>query len=137
MARTRLQCVPWDAAGIRPKTTFTGNLSADHVAGKILVASNTLDPRYAGAVLLVQDAPGHTITLSMGKCAQQAIGAFFQAGVLPTAGTVCQPDQLPLIGAVTSGPTSGTATSGGVAQTSISTTSSASRRARLFSDYLF
>lgn len=111
MARVRLQCIPWDAAGLRPKSVFRGALASKRLAGKLLVASNTLDPvcpladarsvtnRFAGARLLVQNAPGHTVTLTMSSCAAKEIGAFFQAGVLPKAGTVCQPDALPLVGA--------------------------------------
>ncbi|EJD44552.1 alpha/beta-hydrolase [Auricularia subglabra TFB-10046 SS5] len=108
MARVRLQCVPWDAK-IRPKNRFAGPLQLDAIPGgsKILVGSNTIDPvcpledaravagRYASAALLVQETSGHTITLQMGSCAAQAIGAFFQAGVLPAEGTTCQPDIVP------------------------------------------
>lgn len=109
MARVRLQCVPWDARVMRPKHRYSGPLNLDTIrgGGNILVGSNTVDPvcplaharavaaRYAGAVLLVQETAGHTITLQMGACAAKAVGAFFQAGVLPEEGTTCQPDVVP------------------------------------------
>ncbi|KAH7103627.1 Alpha/Beta hydrolase protein [Auriculariales sp. MPI-PUGE-AT-0066] len=114
MTRVPLQCIPWK---IRPGNPYTGSFDVAEISGKILVASNTLDPitpladaqtvvkRFptASSALLEQNTIGHTITFQMGNCAAAAIGAFFQSGVLPTSGTLCQPDQLPFIGNVTEG----------------------------------
>ncbi|KZV86721.1 alpha/beta-hydrolase [Exidia glandulosa HHB12029] len=107
--RNRLQCVPWT---IRAKNRFTGALQAQNHTGTILFASNrfdpvtpladarTVQPRFAGARLVVQEAVGHTATLSLGHCAATVIATLFRAGVLPADGTTCAASTLPFLGTV-------------------------------------
>jgi hypothetical protein len=114
MSRIKLECIPWK---LRAAKRFEGTIGAKKLSGKLLVASNVYDPitpladarnvqkRFPAdsSALLIQNTMGHCALLNLGSCAAQAIGAFFQAGVLPKSGTVCEPDEMPFVGAVTKG----------------------------------
>ncbi|EXJ91001.1 hypothetical protein A1O1_04108 [Capronia coronata CBS 617.96] len=80
----------------------------------ILWISNTLDTvtplrnaqrmaaRFPGSVLLQQDAEGHCSFTAPSLCTAKAIRRYFQTGVMPDNGTLCQPDikpfELPRVG---------------------------------------
>ena len=108
LSRIKVDCIPWK---IRAKHPYTGVLTSSKVAGKILITNNVLDPvtplvnakavqkRFSNSALLIQNSIGHTVLESLGSCAGKVIGAFFQAGILPKSGTICEPDSLPFIGA--------------------------------------
>lgn len=104
--RLRITCGAWQ---IRAKNRLT-----KAIEGKLpvpaLVVSNQWDPvtplssaklvagRF-GMRLLVQDTPGHCAFFSLSKCVSAAMKAYMIDGTLPAEGTVCQPDQIPIVGA--------------------------------------
>lgn len=103
---TRISCGAWK---VRAKAPYTGPVSRK-LQVPVLVISNQFDPvtplsaanatvsRFQpGMRLLVQNTVGHTATLSLSNCVAFAINAYFNAGVLPAPGTVCQPDVIPLV----------------------------------------
>jgi len=110
----KIECIPWK---MRAAKRFAGTIGAKKISGKLLVASNVYVPitplaharriqkRFPAdsSALLIQNTIGHCALLNLGSCAAQTIGTFFQAGVLPKSGTVCEPDELPFVGAVTKG----------------------------------
>jgi len=104
-AGKRLQCAEWK---IRAKSRYTGPLSGN-TSFPILFVSAAFDPvipldnaqavqkRYPGSGLLVQNSYGHTASSSPSNCTALALRAYFVDGILPKAGTVCQPNMLPFI----------------------------------------
>lgn len=53
--------------------------------------------RYPGSALPVQNFYGHTTFQVPSNCTTLAFCAYFADGVLPEAGTICQPDVLPFM----------------------------------------
>ncbi|KAL4784990.1 TAP-like protein-domain-containing protein [Aspergillus varians] len=106
-AHTRLNCVGWS---VQPKwkmpVPVTGNTSHP-----LLFVNNILDPVtplksakkmsgvFPGSVLLQQDSEGHCTLAAPSTCIAQSIRRYFQTGSLPAAGTVCDADLKPLLGA--------------------------------------
>lgn len=102
-AMTRLSCVGWRArAKHRFAGPFTGNTSHP-----ILFIGNTLDPvtpldnarrmteNFPGSSMLQQNSEGHTSWSSPSICTAKAARAYFQSGVLPENGTVCEVERKP------------------------------------------
>ena len=116
MSRVKVQCIPWK---VRAAKRFEGAIGAKKLSGKLFITNNVLDPvtpladarsihkRFPGSSLLIQNTVGHCTILNLGSCTAKAIGSFFQTGVLPKDGTVCEPDALPFVGPVTKGISSG------------------------------
>ncbi len=108
-ALNHLQCTQWQ---VRPKWRYTGPLAAMNTSHPILIVQPKFDPagplhdalevrkRYAGTGLLVQNSYGHTSTGAPSACTAKYVREYLEAGTLPAEGTVCQPDVLPLVGAV-------------------------------------
>ncbi|EJD50923.1 alpha/beta-hydrolase [Auricularia subglabra TFB-10046 SS5] len=104
--RLRITCGAWK---IRAKNRLTKPIEG-RLPVPALVVSNQWDPvtplsaaklvaaRF-GMRLLVQDAPGHCAFFSLSKCVTAAMRAYMIDGSLPAEGTVCQPDQIPIVGA--------------------------------------
>ncbi|OKL57467.1 hypothetical protein UA08_06929 [Talaromyces atroroseus] len=55
---------------------------------------------FPGSVVLQQDSQGHCSHSSPSLCTGKLIRQYFQTGLLPQEGTVCQPDTLPFLGCV-------------------------------------
>jgi len=104
-----MQCATWKARArwnVKP-ADITGNTSHP-----ILLIGNTLDPvtplnnayvmqkRFPGSEVLTQDSEGHCSISSPSLCTVKAIRAYFQTGALPTAGTICSPEELPFLGKI-------------------------------------
>ncbi|KAL1303080.1 hypothetical protein AAFC00_006524 [Neodothiora populina] len=97
-SHTRLSCIGWQA---RAKWRFTGPFGANATSHPILFIGNTLDPvtpldnaqrmaeNYRGSSLLVQDSEGHTSWSSPSLCTAKVARTYFQTGVVPEVGTVC------------------------------------------------
>ncbi|GJE98455.1 alpha/beta hydrolase [Phanerochaete sordida] len=93
-------CATWP---IKAKDRFNGSFETN-TSTPLLLISNTLDPvtpiqsgrkmsqGFHGSVLLQQNSTGHSSLSGFSTCTALAIRAYFQAGALPAAGTVCQPD---------------------------------------------
>lgn len=102
-----MQCAEWP---VRPKWRWTRPLAAANTSHPILVVSAKYDPctplpdarvvqtRYGGAGLLVQDSYGHCSLSSPSLCTAKHVRRYFEDGVLPEEGTVCDVDELPFIG---------------------------------------
>lgn len=104
-AQVRLECAEWK---IQAKSRYTGPLSGN-TSFPILFASAVFDPvcplanakavqkRYPGSELLIQNSYGHTATSVPSNCTAFVVHEYFLHGVLPKAGTICQPDVLPFM----------------------------------------
>ncbi|KAI0692738.1 alpha/beta-hydrolase [Cerioporus squamosus] len=102
-----MQCAEWP---IRPKWRWTGPLAAKETAHPILVVSTKYDPvtplpdarnvqkRYGGSGLLVQDSYGHCSLSSPSLCTAKHVRRYFEDGTLPAEGTICDVEELPLVG---------------------------------------
>lgn len=111
MADLRIYCSDWK---IRAKHRYMGPFEAAKTANPMLVVSTTWDPvcplhhakrvseRFPGSRLLEQRSHGHCSISSTSVCTAKAIRAYFEDGTLPDEGTICEPDELPLIGDVKS-----------------------------------
>lgn len=91
---------------IRPKWRFsgpfTGNTSAPilfiaNVADNVtpLVSARNNSEGFDGSRILVQNSLGHTSLAAPSTCTARHIRSYFQDGILPPVGTVCEPDKLP------------------------------------------
>ncbi|KAI0820044.1 alpha/beta-hydrolase [Trametes gibbosa] len=108
-AQHYLQCSQWL---IRPKGRYTGPLEAANTSHPLLVISPRYDPvcplsdaknvqkRYGGSALLVQNSYGHCSLSAPSLCTAKHIQAYMVNGTLPTPGTVCEVEELPLVGSV-------------------------------------
>lgn len=108
-AEARVHCSEWK---FRAKKRYTGPFEAKETSNPILLVSTTWDPvcplshakivneRFPGSRLLEQRSYGHCSTSSTSFCTARAIRAYFNNGTLPDEGTVCQVDELPLVGNV-------------------------------------
>jgi pimeloyl-ACP methyl ester carboxylesterase len=104
-AQTRLSCAGWLA---KAKWRFHGPVGGNTSHG-ILYIGNTLDPvtplsnarrmtsKFAGASLLQQDSEGHCSFSEPSTCTSRLVRQYFQTGLLPEAGTVCNPDKRPFL----------------------------------------
>ncbi|RPD54765.1 alpha/beta-hydrolase [Lentinus tigrinus ALCF2SS1-7] len=102
-----MQCAEWP---VRAKWRWTGPLAAKNTSHPILVVSAKYDPvtplpdaravqkRYGGAGLLVQDSYGHCSLSSPSLCTAKHVRRYFEEGTLPEEGTICDADELPLVG---------------------------------------
>ncbi|KUI69887.1 hypothetical protein VM1G_05403 [Cytospora mali] len=108
LSETISRCSGWRT---RPKWRFTGpfttppadpSLKEDAPAAPILFTSSRLDPitplsiaylmsnGHPGSAVLVHDTVGHSATLTgWSECFNQAIRAYFDDGIVPANGTVC------------------------------------------------
>lgn len=50
---------------------------------------------YPGSVVLTQNSAGHTSNSIYSSCTVDNIRRYFQSGVLPDDGTICEADELP------------------------------------------
>ncbi|KAI1618472.1 TAP-like protein-domain-containing protein [Exophiala viscosa] len=113
-AQIRLGCAGWQARAkwryTNPKNdTLTMTTETGH---PILWVSNTLDTvtplanaqrmsaRFAGSVVLQQDCEGHCSFAAPSVCTAKSVRRYFQTGVLPEQGTLCQADEKPFQPAV-------------------------------------
>ena len=108
-ATYHLECTQWQ---VRPKWRYTGPLEAHNVSHPILIVQPKFDPagplhdalavqkRYKGTGLLVQNSYGHTTPSAPSACTAKYVREYLEAGTMPKEGTVCEPDVLPLVGAV-------------------------------------
>ncbi|KIP03936.1 hypothetical protein PHLGIDRAFT_110275 [Phlebiopsis gigantea 11061_1 CR5-6] len=102
-----LQCTEWH---VRPTWRYAGALAANATAHPLLVVSPRYDPvcplsdaqkvtaRYGGARLLVQNSHGHCSLAAPSVCTAKHVRRYFEEGVLPDEGIVCEPDELPFVG---------------------------------------
>jgi pimeloyl-ACP methyl ester carboxylesterase len=109
----RLACKGWR---VRPKYRFTGpwvtpppdgTLVEGKPAAPILFVSSTVDPvtplrmakaaraDHPGSGLLVQNNVGHGTVTVPGRCRDNHIKMYWDTGIVPPEGTVCQPDCRP------------------------------------------
>jgi pimeloyl-ACP methyl ester carboxylesterase len=94
--------VAYPLLGVRPNGAFYGPFAIPAWASTPLVVATTYDPAtpYRGAKGLVRDlgnarlltmnGDGHTAYGRNSACIDAAVQAYFDAGTLPAAGTVCQ-----------------------------------------------
>ena len=106
-----LQCTEWH---VRPTWRYEGALAANTTAHPLLVVSPRYDPvcplsdarkvaaRYGGARVLVQNSHGHCSLAAPSVCTAKHVRRYFEEGVLPDEGVVCEPDELPFVGVVDS-----------------------------------
>ncbi|KAJ5386859.1 Peptidase S33 tripeptidyl aminopeptidase-like C-terminal [Penicillium cosmopolitanum] len=106
-AQLQMACVGWQA---KAKYKFTGPWGGV-TAHPILFVSNKLDPvtplrsaqhmskQFPGSAVLEQNSEGHTTIAAPSLCVARAIRNYFQTGALPDAGTICEADLKPLVGA--------------------------------------
>ncbi|KAI0762145.1 alpha/beta-hydrolase [Trametes elegans] len=104
-----LQCAEWT---VRPKWRWTGPLEARNTSHPLLIVSPRYDPvcpladaravhaRFGGAGLLVQNSYGHCSLAAPSLCTAKHVRAYMVNGTLPEAGTECDVDELPFVGAV-------------------------------------
>lgn len=104
-----MQCLHW-------KTKAAWTLAPEDVgamtAHPILLVGNTWDTvtplrnavtmsqKFPGSVVLEQRSDGHCSSAAPSICSATLIRAYFQTGVLPEKGTVCEVDEIPLVGKV-------------------------------------
>ncbi|CCA73673.1 hypothetical protein PIIN_07626 [Serendipita indica DSM 11827] len=84
---------------VKPKWEWKGPVAANHTSFPILMIGNTLDPvtpdankmskAFNGSVALTQNSAGHCSIAASSLCTAKAIRKYFQEGVLPEEGTVC------------------------------------------------
>jgi pimeloyl-ACP methyl ester carboxylesterase len=110
-AMFRMYCIHYNT---RPAHRFTAPFEAN-TSHPILMIGNTYDPvtplknaftmskGYPGSVVLTQNSTGHTSGSVYSSCTIDHIRKYFQTGVLPEKGTVCEPDELPFGNAIKSG----------------------------------
>ena len=81
---------------------FTGNTShpilflanfADNVTLPVNARVNS--EGFPRSVVLVSNSYGHTTLSTPSRCMARQIGKYFQEGVMPDEGTVCDPDLVP------------------------------------------
>ncbi|KZV94344.1 alpha/beta-hydrolase [Exidia glandulosa HHB12029] len=101
-----IACGAWP---IQAKDRYTGSVSSTSDT-PILGISNLYDAvtplsgaravsqRFGGMQLLEHNTVGHTAFLSLSTCVADAVQTYFTSGQLPREGTVCEPDELPLLG---------------------------------------
>ncbi|KUJ24614.1 uncharacterized protein LY89DRAFT_634822 [Mollisia scopiformis] len=104
-----MNCASWKG---RPKWSVKPEDITGNTSHPILLIGNTLDPvtplynaflmqkKFPGSGVLTQDSEGHCTLASPSLCTVKAIRNYFQTGALPAPGTVCQPEELPLLGKV-------------------------------------
>lgn len=104
-----VQCLHW-------KTKAKWTLKAEDVgsvtAWPMLMVGNTWDTvtplrnavtmskKFPGSVVLEQQSDGHCSSAAPSLCSAKHIRAYFQTGALPAKGTVCEVDEVPLVGKV-------------------------------------
>ncbi|GAB7356483.1 hypothetical protein MBLNU459_g7244t2 [Dothideomycetes sp. NU459] len=105
-ASIRVPCTQWH---IRPKWRYEGNFTAT-TAHPILFVGNTFDPvtpirnafkmakGFEESVVLHQDSEGHCSIAAASLCTARAQREYFQTGMLPKNGTVCDVPRHPLDG---------------------------------------
>ncbi|KAE9395200.1 hypothetical protein BT96DRAFT_923025 [Gymnopus androsaceus JB14] len=104
----RLRCLRWKFPA---KERYEGPFSAN-TSHPLLVINPTYDTvcpladakavqkRYVGAGLLEQNSNGHCSVSAPSVCTGKVVKAYFNDGVLPDEGKICQPDVLPFVGDV-------------------------------------
>ncbi|RDW65125.1 hypothetical protein BP6252_10776 [Coleophoma cylindrospora] len=102
-----MRCAHWKG---RAKWRVTGDDIRGNTSHPILMLSTTLDPvtplanahamskRFPGSVVLELNAEGHCSISAPSVCAAKHTRAYFQTGQMPPQGTICQQEELPLIG---------------------------------------
>ncbi|KAJ7440991.1 TAP-like protein-domain-containing protein [Mycena latifolia] len=98
----RIRCSGWK---VHREGRFLGPMGASNTSFPLLVIGNTADPvtpismarktsaYFPGSVLLTLDAPGHTSIAAVSTCISIHMRQYFQNGILPDAGTVCNADE--------------------------------------------
>ena len=106
-----LGCTQWP---VRARSRYTAAFAARNTSHPLLVVQPRFDPVcplrearavrewYGGAGLLVQDSYGHCSVSAPSVCTARVVRAYFEEGTLPEEGTVCEPDELPFVGRVSS-----------------------------------
>ncbi|KAK2760779.1 hypothetical protein FQN54_002016 [Arachnomyces sp. PD_36] len=101
----RMTCVGWN---LRPSWRFGGPFTGT-TSYPILWIGNSRDPvtpvsnarkmaqGFKGSEVLEINTEGHCSFAGPSTCAAKAINQYFQKGVLPDPGTICQPDLTPFI----------------------------------------
>lgn len=112
MSQGFLGCDEWR---LKAKWRYTGPFASDNTSYPLLIISTKYDPvgplrhaklvqqRYRGSRLLTQNSYGHSSVSSPSLCTAKHVRAYFVNGSLPEEGTVCEVDELPLVGDVDSG----------------------------------
>jgi len=97
-AFAHLECAGWK---VRPKWRFAGPF-VGNTSFPVLFIGNTADPvtplshavkmseGFKGASVLIQNSPGHSSISAVSLCTMKHIQAYFNDGVVPTNGTVCE-----------------------------------------------
>lgn len=103
-----LQCAEWKLAA---KWRYTGPFSGN-TSHPLLIISPTHDPvcplsdakkvqkRYVGSRLLEQNSYGHCSVAAPSLCTAKNVRKYFADGTLPAEGTVCEVEELPIVGRV-------------------------------------
>ncbi|PLB43319.1 hypothetical protein P170DRAFT_459762 [Aspergillus steynii IBT 23096] len=102
-SQIRLACIKWKP---RPTWEFNGPV-AGHTSYPLLFIGNTYDPvtplrnavkmarSFPRSVVLQQNSVGHCSYTGPSSCTDQSIRRYFQSGVLPRRGTICEVDKRP------------------------------------------
>ncbi|KAJ6542151.1 Alpha/Beta hydrolase protein, partial [Mycena vulgaris] len=98
----RIRCSGWK---VHREGRFLVPMGASNTSFPLLVIGNTADPvtpismarktsaYFPGSVLLTLDAPGHTSIAAVSACISIHMRQYFEDGILPDAGTVCNADE--------------------------------------------
>ncbi|KAJ9499884.1 hypothetical protein H2202_004874 [Exophiala xenobiotica] len=98
-------CSRWK---VKAKEVYSGNFQVK-TKNPVLLVGNTYDPvtplasawntsaGFDGSVVLQHHGYGHTSAAQPSLCTVDAIRAYFDSGILPAPGTICEPD-VPLYG---------------------------------------
>ncbi|KAF2158457.1 hypothetical protein M409DRAFT_31035 [Zasmidium cellare ATCC 36951] len=105
-ARHRMSCIGIHS---RPAWTYKGRISGitSHPLMIIGNAHDTVTPLrnaqrvsslFPGSTVLQQNSEGHCSNSNPSSCTAKHIRKYFQTGVLPKPGTICEPDWRPFVG---------------------------------------
>lgn len=107
-SRLMMPCINWPA---RPAWRFEGPFTAT-TAHPILFIGNTHDTvsplrsaqhaseQFPGSAVLQSNIEGHASYANPSICTAKAMRAYFQDGILPKPGTICEPEFRPWLGCV-------------------------------------
>lgn len=115
-SRLRVTCGTWI---MKAKNRFTGRVGSQKNVS-MLIMSNLYDPvtplsaarrvskQFKGSRVLVHNQVGHCASLVPSNCIIKAMNEYMTHGKLPAADAVCQPDDIPFLGPVSTNTTEDT-----------------------------
>lgn len=113
-ARNKLGCLGYSVEPAwKPELDFDDGVW--HTSHPLLIIGNTHDTvtplrnarrvstLFPGSVVLQQDSQGHCSHSTPSLCTARVARSYFQTGILPPAGVVCEPNVRPILGCLDSG----------------------------------